>query len=55
MPYAPRKAGTNKWAITNTNNGHVAGYSTTKRKASISAAIRNGDYKPPRPRGTRTR
>lgn len=40
MPYAVRKRG-RRWAIVNRANGRVAGYSTTKRKAAISAGIRN--------------
>ena len=39
MPYSARKAG-RRWAIVNTTTGRVAGYSTTKRKAAISASIR---------------
>jgi hypothetical protein len=44
MPYAARKKGS-RWAIVNTNTGRVAGYSRTKRKAAISASIRNGTHR----------
>jgi hypothetical protein len=44
MPYAARKRGS-RWAIVNTANGRVAGYSRTKRKAAISASIRNGTHR----------
>jgi hypothetical protein len=40
MPYAPRKRG-KRWAIVNVKTGKVAGYSSSKRKAAISASIRN--------------
>ena len=46
MPYGVRKAG-RRWAIVNRGNGHIAGYSNTKRKASISASIRNGTHRQP--------
>jgi hypothetical protein len=40
VPYVARKAG-KRWAIVNAKTGRVAGYSTSKRKAAISASIRN--------------
>jgi hypothetical protein len=40
MPYTVRKRG-KRWAIVRTDTGRVAGYSTSKRKARISASIRN--------------
>lgn len=51
MPYAPRKVpGKRRWAITNTDTGRVAGYSTSKRKAAISSNIRNHAHRPRRRR-----
>jgi hypothetical protein len=40
MPYVVRKRG-NRYAIVNKLTGKVAGYSTSRRKAHISASIRN--------------
>jgi hypothetical protein len=40
MPYAARRRG-KRYAIVNTSTGKVAGYSRSKRKANISASIRN--------------
>jgi hypothetical protein len=40
MPYSVRKSG-KRYAIVNTQTGKVAGYSRSKRKANISASIRN--------------
>jgi hypothetical protein len=40
MPYVARKRG-KRWAIVNKNTGKVAGYSKSKRNASISASYRN--------------
>ena len=51
MPATVRKHGA-RWAIINRNNGHIYGYSSTKRKANMSAAIRNGSYRPGRTRRT---
>jgi hypothetical protein len=43
MPYVVRKQGRGRkpYAIVNRDNGHVAGYSTSRTKAQKSAAIRN--------------
>jgi hypothetical protein len=40
MPYVVRKRG-RRYAIVNVQTGKTAGYSTSKRKAQISASIRN--------------
>ena len=40
MPYTVQKRG-RRWAIVNKATGRIAGYSRTKRRASISAGIRN--------------
>jgi hypothetical protein len=40
MPYVARKRG-KRWAIVNAQTGKVAGYSRSKRKAGVSASIRN--------------
>jgi hypothetical protein len=40
MPYGVQKR-SNRWAIVNRDSGKVAGYSSSKRKAAISASIRN--------------
>ena len=40
MPYIVRKRG-KRWAIVNAQTGNAVGYSRSKRKAQISAAIRN--------------
>ena len=47
MPATVRKRGS-RWAIVNANNGHTYGTPSTKRKAQVSAAIRNGHYRPGR-------
>jgi hypothetical protein len=44
MPYVARKAG-KRWAIVNRATGKVAGYSSTKRKANVSASMRNRGHK----------
>lgn len=43
MPYTVRKARKRgkRWAIVNTNTGRAVGHSASKRKARISASIRN--------------
>ena len=40
MPYTARKRG-KRWAIVNTATGKVAGYSNSRKKAKVSASIRN--------------
>jgi hypothetical protein len=40
MPYGVRKQG-KRWAIVNKQTGKTVGLSTSKRKAAISASIRN--------------
>ena len=54
MPYTVRKTGkgAKPLAIVNTGNGHIAGHSSTKRKAAISASIRNGTHRAGRTRRT---
>jgi len=44
MPYTVRKSGS-RYAIVNRNTGKVAGYSSSKRKAAISASYRNRGHK----------
>jgi hypothetical protein len=44
MPYTVRKQGS-KYAIVNKNTGKVAGRSSSKRKARISASYRNRAHK----------
>ena len=47
MPYTVRKTkGKKPWAIVNQATGRVVGKSSSKKKASISASIRNGTHKP---------
>jgi hypothetical protein len=44
MPYVARKRG-KRWAIVNKQTGKVAGYSSSKRKAAISASMRNRGHR----------
>jgi hypothetical protein len=51
-PHTVRKQG-KRWAIVRADTGRVVGHSTSKRKAAISASIRDqraGDAPRPRPR-----
>ena len=43
MPYVVRKSG-KRWAIVNKATGKVAGYSSSKKKAAISANMRNRSH-----------
>jgi hypothetical protein len=44
MPYGVRKRG-GRWAIVNKRTGKTVGSSSSKRKAAISASIRNRSHK----------